>query len=128
MKMNKTAANTTKINLKIEELERQSKLIKEELEAELGHTKQQITDIGKIVLGIGGGIVISALILGALTSKKKRKTDSNTPYRSKRVYHRFRDQLARELTSQATSFLLGIAKDKLTTIAEKKENEENDNS
>lgn len=128
MKMSKATTNKTKINLKIEELEKQSKLIKEELEGELLYTKEKISDLGKIVLGIGGGIVFSILILGGLANRRRRKSSSNNVYKPKKVYHRFRDQIARELTSQATSFLLGIAKDKLATNTEKKENKENDNS
>jgi len=126
--MSKEAANNTKIKLKIEDLEKQSKLIREEMEGELDLARDKITDLGKILLGILGGLFVSAIIVGGLAGRKKNKDYSESHLRTRRVHHKFRDQLAHELTGQATNFLLGLAKDKLTTIIDKKETAEDDNS
>ena len=107
--MSKIATNKNKIKLRIDELEQQSVLIRKEIEGDLEVSKTKIVDIGKVILGIGGGLIFSAIVLGGL-SGRKRKGDSDGKYRSKRVYHRFRDQLGHELTGQATDFLLGLAK------------------
>ncbi|MCG8307968.1 MAG: hypothetical protein MI975_11300 [Cytophagales bacterium] len=126
--MNKRIENKTKIKLKIEELERQSKLIREELEGELYETKKKVSNAGKIAFGIGGGLILSALILNGLSKKRNRPHESGKVAGSGKVYHRFRDQLRRELTRQATNFILGLAKDRLNAILNKKDNEEDGDS
>jgi len=107
-------------------LEEQSQILRKELEEELEVTKDKVTDLGKIILGIAGGLVFSAILLGGFFGKKRKKIGNKGEYKSKRVYHRFRDQLTHELTSQATEFLLGLAKDKLNTYIEKRENTDDD--
>ena len=124
--MNKIATNKTKIKQRIEQLEEQSQVLRKELEEELEVTKDKVTDLGKIILGIAGGLVFSAILLGGFFGKKRKKIGNKGEYKSKRVYHRFRDQLTHELTSQATEFLLGLAKDKLNTYIEKRENTDDD--
>ena len=118
--MSKIATNKTRLKQRIEQLEAQSEILKQELEGELEVTKSRISDIGKVVLGISGGLIFSAIVLGGLSGRKKRPSKGNE-YKSRKVYQRFRDQLAHELTSQATEFLLGIVRDKLSAYAEKKE-------
>jgi hypothetical protein len=125
--MSKIATNKNKIKLRIDELEQQSVLIRKEIEGDLEVSKMKIVDIGKVILGIGGGLIFSAIILGGLSSRK-RKGDSESKYKSKRVYHRFRDQLGHELTGQATDFLLGLAKDKLNHYIGNRENIKDDDS
>lgn len=125
--MSKIATNKNKIKLRIDELEQQSVLIRKEIEGDLEVSKSKIVDIGKVILGIGGGLIFSMIILGGL-SGRKRKGDSGVKYRSKRVYHRFRDQLGHELTGQATDFLLGLAKDKLNQYIGNRENIKDDDS
>ena len=125
--MSKIATNKNKIKLRIDELEQQSVLIRKEIEGDLEVSKTKIVDIGKVILGIGGGLIFSAIVLGRL-SGRKRKGDSDGKYRSKRVYHRFRDQLGHELTGQATDFLLGLAKDKLNQYIGNRENIKDDDS
>ena len=105
---------------RIEQLEAQSEILKQELEGELVVTKSKVADIGKIALGISAGFIFSAILLGRMSARKKQRNEGNE-YKSKKVYQRFRDQLTHELTSQATEFLLGIVKDKLSAYAEKKE-------
>ena len=122
--MDKKISNKTKIKLKIEELERQSNLIKSELEDELSHTKEKVTDLGKVALGIGGGLVFVLLILSRIPNRKNISNKSGEKLKPKKVYQRFRNQLARELASQATSFLLGVATDKLGSMVNNKEREE----
>ena len=126
--MSKRATNKTKIKLKIEDLEEQSKHIREELEGELDLAREKVADLGKVLLGILGGLFVSAIIVGGLAGRKKHKDSSEQHPRTRRVYHKFRDQIAHELTGQATNFLLGLAKDKLATIIDKKETAEDDNS
>ena len=125
--MSKIATNKNKIKLRIDELEQQSVLIRKEIEGDLEVSKTKIVDIGKVILGIGGGLIFSAIILGGW-SGRKRKGDSDGKHRSKRVYHRFRDQLGHELTGQATDFLLGLAKDKLNQYIGNRENIKDDDS
>ena len=125
--MSKIATNKNKINQRIDELEKQSAELRNEIESEFEVTKQKVFDIGKIVLGISGGVLFSAIILGQLAGKRGNK-DGGKKYLSKRVYHRFRDQLARELTSQVTDFLLNIAKDKLSARLDTNVKEDNDSA
>ncbi len=125
--MSKIATNKTRLKQRIEQLEAQSEILKQELEGELVVTRSKIADIGKIVLGISGGLIFSAIVLSSLSSKKKQYKKGNE-YKSRKVYQRFRDQLAHELTSQATEFILGIVKDKLSAYAEKQELSEDDDT
>ena len=125
--MSKIATNKNKIKLRIDELEQQSVLIRKEIEGDLEVSKAKIVDIGKVILGIGGGLIFSSIILRGL-SGRKRIGDSDGKYRSKRVYHRFRNQLGHELTGQATDFLLGLAKDKLNQYIGNRENIKDDDS
>ena len=125
--MSKIATNKTRLKQKIEQLEAQSEILKQELEGELVVTRSKIADIGKIVLGISGGLIFSAIVLSSLSSRKKQYKKGNE-YKSRKVYQRFRDQLAHELTSQATEFILGIVKDKLSAYAEKQELSEDDDT
>jgi len=108
--MSKIATNRTKLNRKIEELEKQSQLIRYELENEIELSKDKVADVLKIILGIGGGILFSTIILSGLIRRKSKNPENR---KSKKVYHRFRDQLTHELTGQATDFLFGLVKDRL---------------
>lgn len=122
--MSKIATNKTKLKLRIEQLEEQSQALRRELEGELEVTKDKFTDVAKVVIGIVGGLVFSAIVLGGIAGRKGKR---NGEVKSKRVYHRFRDQVTHELTNQATDFLLGVAKDKLNNYIDKRDKaEEND--
>ena len=126
--MSKIASNKTKIKQRIESLERQSQIIRRELEDELETTKEKVTNYGKIALGIGGGLIFSAIILKGLVGSKSGKSDLLKKHGSTRVYQRFIDQLINEVSNQATMFLLGIIKDKLSSYTGIKENAEDDDS
>ena len=125
--MSKIATNKTRLKQRIEQLEAQSEILKQELEGELFVTRSKIADIGKIALGISGGLLFSAIVLASLGGRKKQYKKGNE-YKSRKVYQRFRDQLAHELTSQATDFILGIVKDKLSAYAEKQELREDEDT
>lgn len=126
--MSKIRTSKTKIKHKIESLERQSQIIRGELEDELLITKQKVIDFGKIALGVGGGLIFSAIVLRGLVGKGSKKRDSFIKYGSKRVYQRFLNQMMSALSFQATKFFLGIAKDKLSSHKISKENTEDDDS
>jgi hypothetical protein len=126
--MNKKLTNKTKIKQRIESLERQSQVEQSELEIELMKTKKSVTDLGKIALGVGAGLVFSALVLRGLTGKGGGKSNPKGKQRSKRVYQRFMSQVFSELSFQSTKFLLNIAKDMLKPHTIKEENAEEDNS
>lgn len=126
--MNKTSTNNTKIKQKIDSLERQSELLRDEIEHDLVVTKQRVSDLGKIALGIGGGIIFSAIILRGLIGNKGKDSKSGYKRSSKKVYQRFFDQLASELSHQGTNLLLGIVKDKLTGITDNNEHKKDDDS
>ena len=126
--MSKIASDKTKIKQRIESLERQSQIIRGELEDELEITKDKVTNYGKIALGIGGGLIFSAIILKGLVGSKSGKSDLLKKHGSTRVYQRFIDQLINEVSNQATMFLLGIIKDKLSSYTGIKENAEDDDS
>ena len=126
--MSKIASDKTKIKQRIESLERQSQIIRRELEDELETTKEKVTNYGKIALGIGGGLIFSAIILKGLVGSKSGKSDLLKKHGSTRVYQRFIDQLINEVSNQATMFLLGIVKDKLNSYTAIKENTEDDDS
>ena len=124
--MSKISTSKTKLKQRIESLELQSQIVRRELEDELVVTKNKAADLGKIALGIGGGLIFSAILLGGLGGKKAMKSDASVKYRSKRVYHRFTDQLINEFSNQATRFLLGVARDKLNLYVENKEKMDDD--
>lgn len=124
--MNKIARNKSKIKHKIESLERESQLLREELEGELEDVKERVLDFGKIALGIGGGLIFSAIIIKSFILKSEKNDKPNVNYGSIRVYHRFRDQLIHELSTQATGFILGIVRDRLKSYIDKNKNAEND--
>lgn len=114
--MSKRNTNKTAINERIELLEKQSKLIQDELGGEVELAKTKIANIGKMALGIGGGLILSAIILkGIFGSGQKDGTKKHKP---QRVYHKFRDQLVGEVSNQALEFVLGIAKDKINAFLE----------
>ena len=104
--------NKTKINQRIEYLQKQSDLIRGEMELELLSAKKRVADIGKIALGIGGGLVLSTILLRGIFQKKSEHT-TVSQHQTRRVYHKFKDQLVGELSNQALSFILGVAKDKI---------------
>ena len=126
--MSNITTNKTKIKHKIESLERESELLREELEDELKSTREKVIDIGKIALGIGGGLIFSAIILRSLLGRKSNYEEGKLNYGSRRVYHRFKDQLIHELSTQVTGLLIGIAKDQLKAYRKKTENTENDDA
>jgi hypothetical protein len=116
-----TRKNETTINRRIELLEKQSDIIREELESELNLARQKATGIGKVALGIGGGLLLSMLIFRVVFQKKNEHAER--PH-NKRVYHKFRDQLLGEISSQALLFILGVAKDKIRTHLEQEKSGE----
>ena len=124
--MSKISTSKTKLKQRIESLELQSQTVRRELEDELEVTKSKAADLGKIALGIGGGLIFSAILLGGLGGKKGIKSDASVKHRSKRVYQRFTDQLINEFSNQATRFLLGVARDKLNLYVENKEKTDDD--
>lgn len=126
--MSEIASNKTKIKRRIESLERQSQIIREELEDELEMTKVRVTNFGKIALGIGGGLIFSAIILKGLVGSKSEKNKALKNHEPTRVYQRFINQVVNEVSNQATMFLLDIVKDKLSSYTTKKENAEDDDS
>lgn len=116
----------TAIHERIEMLEHQSDLIKKELEGELQETKKKAIDLGKIALGIGGGIVLSSIILKSVFGNQKDVEGKR--YKPKRVYHKFKDQLLGEISSQVLVFILGIAKDKINRFLDQDIKTEKDGS
>jgi len=126
--MSKIAKNKTKLKQKIELLEAESEVLKQELEKELIVTKTKVSDSVKMALGIFGGLVFSAIVLGGISGRKKKQNSDQKEYKSKKVYQRFRDQLVHELTGQATDFLLGVVKDKLSNYVENSETTRDEDS
>jgi len=119
----------TAIHDRIERLESQSDLIRKELDDELQMTKKKAADIGKIALGIGGGLVLSAIILkGIFGNSDKGEKEDRGDYRPRRVYHKFRDQLIGEISSQALVFILEIAKDRINSLLERDSKTDEDDS
>jgi len=102
-------------------LEKQSQSIRRELREDLEITKEKVMGFGKIVIGVGGGLIFSAIILKGLIGKRSNKRPPSKQV-SKRVYQRFMNQLMSELSFQATKFVIGIAKDKLNSRKIIKEN------
>ena len=119
--MSREAINKNKIKLKIESLEKESRMVQATLNQELEWTKGNIVNIAKIVLGVGGGLIFSAILLKGLLGRG----GSNEQHR---VYHRFRHQLLSKFSIHATNLLLGIAKDKLGEFIKNEENAENQDS
>lgn len=124
--MSKMKMHKSEINEKIELLEQQSNLVRQELRDELQSTKKKVTDIGKIALGVGGGLILSAIILRGVFGSNSDESGRN--YQPRRVYHKFRDQLLGEISSQALVFILGIARDKLKPFLEQGTKNEKDDS
>jgi len=126
--MSKKRMHKTAIHERIELLEAESDRIRKELDDELQLTKKKASDIGKIALGIGGGLVLSAIILKGIFGSHDKDDKAQGEYRPKRVYHKFRDQLIGEISSQALVFILEIAKDKINSFLEKDSKTEKDDS
>lgn len=126
--MNKATANKNRLHQKIVMLEKQSNQVKAELEDELFITRKKVTNLGKIALGIGGGLFFSALVFGRLNTRKGKKSLVQNGSTRKRVYQRFFDQLITELSANASEFIIGIAKDRLRANWDKKEKTEDDDS
>ena len=124
--MSKIAKNKSKIRERIELLEAQSEELRAELEGDFVETKTKVATMGKVVLGVAGGLIFSAIVLGGLSGRKGKKNGKRLDYGygSRKVYHRFRDQLTHELSSQLMEFLLGVAKDRLSAYVEKNEDGE----
>ena len=124
--MSKKRMPKTAIHERIELLEKQSDLIRQELGDELEMTKKRALDIGKVALGIGGGLIVSALILRGVFGGQR--DEEGGKYKQKRVYHKFKDQLLGEISSQALAFILSIAKDRIQSFVDQNDKAENDGS
>ena len=119
--MSKIAANKTKIKQRIEALEKESKMIQADLGGELDVSKGKLMGLAKIILGVGGGLIFSSIVLKSLIGKRSKKGIQGK-LGSKRVYQRFMTQLMSELSFQATRLVLNIAKEKLKSHSIIKEN------
>ena len=71
--MSKIAKNKSKIRERIELLEAQSEELRAELEGDLVETKTKVATMGKVVLGVAGGLIFSAIVLGGLSGRKEKK-------------------------------------------------------
>lgn len=123
--MSKMRTQKTKIYERIESLEKESDALIKSIEGDLSETKKKASDLGKLLLGIGGGLLLTTLVIRGLTGKKK----SVGKYRSsnRRVYHRMKDQLFGELSAQALAFALSVLRDRVKSQKEGIDNnEEND--
>jgi len=121
--MNKTKPTRTSINERIATLERQSLVLREVIDQDFEDTRKQAIHIGKMALIVGGGVVLSMIVLKSLFGQKDE--DELTPPRP-RVYHRFRDQIGSELSNRAALFFLGLAQEKLKSYLQSNwENDEN---
>ncbi len=114
------------IQRRIEKLEKQSEELKKELEGELLSAKNKAKDIGKLALGIGGGFLAVFLSYMIFTKNEGQKDEPEPRHQTRRVYHRFRDQLVGELSNQALLLILGVAKDKMGQHLKKDANREKD--
>ena len=81
--MSKIAKNKNRINQRIGELEKQSAELRNDIESEFEFTKQKVYDIGKIVLGISGGLILSAIVLGRLVGRRGDKDAGKNLYGSR---------------------------------------------
>jgi len=124
--MNKKKPTRTSIDARIATLERQSVLLREAIDQDFEETRKQAIDIGKMALIVGGGVVLSMIILKSLFGQKNE--EEQAPARQ-RVYHRFRDQIGSELSNRAALFFLGLAQEKLKSYLQPNtENDENPDS
>ena len=124
--MSKKTMHKTAIHERIELLEKQSELIRQELGDELKMTKDRALEIGKIALGIGGGLIVSALILRGIFGG--HHDEEGRKYKQKRVYHKFKNLLLGEISSKALTFILGLAKDRVHAFIDQDVKAENDGS
>lgn len=125
--MSKTTTEKSRIKEKIEALEHQSELLKLELESDLEETKKNIINVGKIALGLAGGLILGKIVVSGLFGRKKKNGKNYTGKRP-RVYNRFKDQLLREASMQALLFLLEIAREKMNAQSNTELNAENTGS
>jgi hypothetical protein len=114
------------INEKIDALELQSASIRRELEKEFETGRKKAIGIGKIALGVTGGVIVSAFVLRGIFGGKKQVTGGRR--RSKRVYHKVGNQLLSEFSAYALEFLLGVAIDRLRPHLRHRTNQEDDDS
>ncbi|NJN25712.1 MAG: hypothetical protein HC819_06995 [Cyclobacteriaceae bacterium] len=95
------------------------------MEDELEVTREKLSGLGKIALGVGGGVVLAAILIGGLKRGHRKKIPS---VNRSRVYHRFIDQLVIELSAYATDFAIGVVKSQLYQLADKNITKEEDDS
>jgi len=74
-------------------------------------------------------IVTEEIILkGIFGNSDKGEKEDRGDYRPRRVYHKFRDQLIGEISSQALVFILEIAKDRINSLLERDSKTDEDDS
>lgn len=123
--MSRTAINKTLIKQKIEMLEKRSQFTRDELNDELEVSKSKIAEIGKITLGLGAGLIFSAIVLKGFISKEVKAENPYKRPKSNRVYQRFFDQLFSELSGHAFEFIMKSVKKKLNSYNKNNENASN---
>jgi hypothetical protein len=113
----------TSINDRIAALERQSDLLREAIDQDLKETRERVIDIGKMALIVGGGVVLSMIVLKSFFGNKNEEGQAQS---RPRVYHRFRNQIGSELSNRAALYFLGLAQEKLMSYLQpNRENDEN---
>ena len=113
---------------------------KHEIEKEVKELSDKTERIAKNALIIGGTLAVTYLIVNSLGSKRKKKKskaktnrsdstwsdDSESNDTSSYVLPSILSQVGERLATQATAFLLDIAKDKLTEyLSNRKQKDEN---
>jgi len=106
-------------------LEKRSQFTRDELNDELEVSKSKIAEIGKITLGLGAGLIFSAIVLKGFISKEVKAENPYKRPKSNRVYQRFFDQLFSELSGQAFEFIMKSVKKKLNSYNKNNENASN---
>jgi hypothetical protein len=113
----------TSINDRIADLERQSDLLREAIDQDIEQTRKRAIDIGKMALIVGGGVVLSMIVLKSFFGNKNEEVQAQS---RPRVYHRFRNQIGSELSNRAALYFLGLAQEKLMSYLQpNRENDEN---
>ena len=121
--MNTRKPTKASINDRIAILERQSDLLREAIDQDLHETRERAINIGKMALIVGGGVVLSMIVVKSFFGHKNEEGQTQS---RPRVYHRFRDQIGSELSNRAALFFLGLAQEKLMSYLQpNKENDEN---
>ncbi|MFY0594157.1 hypothetical protein [Roseivirga sp.] len=107
-----------------EELQKANDKIKNSLETQLSDLKQNMDNVGKGALIIGGGLLGAYLLTNTLTKSDKKKKTKKVKRDKDASFNQKDNLLMSTVKEQAFVFLLGLAAERLTSFLNELEKDE----